>query len=144
MDSLRRNRASQFVLAPPKVEVGYDPSRVRGNPDAPVTIVGFPITSAPFAVARKKSSRPYSPKYGDKVKLAYRDFPLRQIHPHSLAASEASRCASEQGKFWHTTTFCFQFPTSSMLRFARSCPGHRTQRSAIPVLFEHRKVQVCG
>jgi protein-disulfide isomerase len=39
-------------------------------------------------------------KYGDKVSLSYRDFPLTQIHSQAEIAAEASRCALEQGKFW--------------------------------------------
>jgi protein-disulfide isomerase len=39
-------------------------------------------------------------KYGDKGSLAYRDFPLKQIHPQAEIAAEASRCAGEQGKYW--------------------------------------------
>src|SRR6267154_2270781 len=39
-------------------------------------------------------------KYGGRVKLAYLDFPLRDIHPLAQSAAEAARCAGEQGKFW--------------------------------------------
>ena len=39
-------------------------------------------------------------KYGDKVKVVFRDFPLEQLHPGSRKAHEAARCADEQGKFW--------------------------------------------
>jgi len=39
-------------------------------------------------------------KYEGKVRLSYRDFPLRQIHPQAQKADEAARCAAEQGKFW--------------------------------------------
>ena len=39
-------------------------------------------------------------KYRGRVKLAYMDFPLREIHPRAESAAEASRCAGEQGKFW--------------------------------------------
>jgi protein-disulfide isomerase len=34
------------------------------------------------------------------VRLAYRDYPLTQIHPRANKAAQASRCAAEQGKFW--------------------------------------------
>ena len=39
-------------------------------------------------------------KYNGRVKLAYLDFPLREIHPQAQTAAEAARCAGEQGKFW--------------------------------------------
>jgi protein-disulfide isomerase len=39
-------------------------------------------------------------KYQGKVRLGFRDFPLRQIHPQAQQAAEASRCAGDQGKFW--------------------------------------------
>src|SRR5258707_1285262 len=39
-------------------------------------------------------------KYSGRVKLAYLDFPLREIHPQAQRAAEAARCAGEQGKFW--------------------------------------------
>src|SRR5262249_22312939 len=39
-------------------------------------------------------------KYQGQVKLAYRDFPLRALHPQAQMAAEAGRCAGEHGKFW--------------------------------------------
>ena len=39
-------------------------------------------------------------KHQDTVALAFRDYPLSQIHPLAQGAAEASRCAGEQGKFW--------------------------------------------
>jgi len=39
-------------------------------------------------------------RYRGKVRLGFRDFPLRQIHARAELAAEASRCAGEQGKFW--------------------------------------------
>jgi len=34
------------------------------------------------------------------VKYLFFDFPLESIHKNALKASEASRCAGEQGKYW--------------------------------------------
>ena len=44
------------------------------------------------------------------MKLAYRDFPLSQIHGHAEQAAEASRCALTQGKYWemHDAMFADQ------------------------------------
>ena len=39
-------------------------------------------------------------KYSSKVKLAFLDFPLVQMHGDAEKAAEAARCAGEQGKFW--------------------------------------------
>ena len=39
-------------------------------------------------------------KYRGKVRLGFRDFPLRQIHPQAQQSAEAAHCARDQGKFW--------------------------------------------
>jgi protein-disulfide isomerase len=88
------------LLAPPKAQVAYDPARVRGNPKAPVMIVEFSDYECPFCRQVESTLKDLLARYGDRVSLAYRDFPLTPIHPRAELAAEASRCAGEQGKFW--------------------------------------------
>lgn len=38
--------------------------------------------------------------YKDRVRFIWKDFPLEQIHPNARGASNAARCAQDQGKFW--------------------------------------------
>ena len=50
-------------------------------------------------------------KYPGKVKVGYRDFPLKQLHPQAQLAAEASRCAGEQGKYWEYHDLLFASST---------------------------------
>jgi protein-disulfide isomerase len=88
------------LLAAPRVEVAFDPARVRGNPKAPVMIVEFSDYQCPYCHSVEPTVKDLLAKYGDKVSLSYRDFPLTTIHSQAMIAAEASRCALEQGKFW--------------------------------------------
>ena len=98
--SLRAQSNVAVYMSAPKVDVGYDPARVRGNPKAPVMIVEFSDYQCPYCHQAEPTVAAILAKYGDKVSLAYRDYPLRNIHDHAEIAAEASRCALEQGKFW--------------------------------------------
>ncbi len=100
MERLRKGANTAVLLQKPKLELAVDPARVKGNPDAPVTIVEFSDFECPFCQAAEPTVKQVMEKYGDRVRLAYRDLPLRQIHPQAQQAAEASRCAAEQGKFW--------------------------------------------
>ena len=99
-DSLRATTDVTVMLVPPSVNVSYDPARVRGNPDAPVTIVEFSDFQCPFCKSAESTLTEVLKKYSGRVKLAYLDFPLSEIHPKAQTAAEAARCAGEQGKFW--------------------------------------------
>lgn len=131
MEKLRRDAAVSVLLAPPKVEVGYDTSRVRGNPNAPVTIVEFSDFQCPFCRGSEETIKKVMAEYGDKVKVAYRDFPLRSAHPRAEAAAEASRCASEQGRYWEYHDLLFSAPAkldaASLLEHAKALQLNETQ-----------------
>jgi protein-disulfide isomerase len=99
-DSLRAKADVAILLRPPKVQVSYDPTRVRGNPKAPVTIVEFSDFQCPFCKKAQVTLKDLLTKYNGRVKLAYRDFPMRTLHPQSQMAAEAAGCAGQQGKFW--------------------------------------------
>ena len=99
-DSLRAKLDVAVLLRPPSVDVAYDPARVKGDPQAPVTIVEFSDFQCPFCKKTESTLNDLLTKYSGRVKLAYMDFPLREIHTQAQPAAEAARCAGEQGKFW--------------------------------------------
>ena len=99
-DSLCAKAEVIVLLRPPKVEIGHDAARVRGDAKAPVTIVEFADFQCPYCKSVQATLNGLLVKYQGRVKLAYRDFPLRALHPQAQMAAEAGRCASEHEKFW--------------------------------------------
>jgi predicted DsbA family dithiol-disulfide isomerase len=110
LNHLREQAGVSILLRPPKVEIGYDPARLRGNPLAPVIIIEFADFQCPFCRQAQSTLKALLSKYKGRVGLAYRDFPLRGIHAQGQLAAEASRCAGEQGKFWEYHDLLFANP----------------------------------
>src|SRR6266446_4375492 len=54
-DTLRANIDVAVLLPPPAVNVSYDPARVRGHPEAPVTVVEFSDFQCPFCKAAEST-----------------------------------------------------------------------------------------
>jgi protein-disulfide isomerase len=108
---LREKAGVALLIRPPAVDLAYDSARVRGAADAKVTIVEFSDFQCPFCRNVQPVLTGLLTKYAGRVKLAYRDFPLRQIHPLAQGAAEASRCATEQGKFWEYHDVLIANPT---------------------------------
>lgn len=76
---------------------------VRGNPNAPVTLVEYTDFQCPYCAVGYRIVRDRILKeYPDKVKWVYKSFPLRSIHPWAEPAAIAVECAKLQGndQFW--------------------------------------------
>ena len=100
LKNLRADSKVVVLLSAPRVEVAYDPARMHGSPKAPVMIVEFSDYQCPFCHSVEPTVAQVLAKYGDKVSLSYRDYPLTAIHSQAMISAVASRCALEQGKFW--------------------------------------------
>ena len=109
-DSLRASADVTVLLKQPRVEVAFDRGRLRGDPNAVVTIVEFADYQCPYCKQTEATLNDLLRKYPDQVKIAFRDFPLGSIHSYAEKAAEASRCAGKQGKFWeyHDALFASQ------------------------------------
>lgn len=86
-----------------------DDDAVKGDPNAPVTIVEWSDFECPFCARFYSQTLDQIEKnYIDtgKVKLVYRDFPL-SFHPNAQKAAEAAECAGDQGKFWEMHDLLF-------------------------------------
>ena len=107
---LRQSADVVVMLQPPRIQVGYDPARVRGEPGAAVTIIEFSDFQCPYCRKANGTLREILEKYKGNVRLAFRDFPLTQIHPQATRAAEAARCAAQQGQFWAYHDLLFAAP----------------------------------
>lgn len=91
-------------------EVDEENDHIRGKKDAPITLVEYSDFECPFCGRFAPTVEQVLEKYPDDVRIVYRHFPLRSIHPQAAPAAVASECAAEQGKFWefHDALFANQ------------------------------------
>lgn len=75
--------------------------------DAPVKIVEFSDFQCPYCEKVYPTIKALEAKYGSKISLEYRQYPL-SFHPNAQKAAEASECAGEQGKFWEMHDAMFE------------------------------------
>ncbi len=97
--------------APQIFTVSLDDDPVKGNPDAPVTVVEFSDFQCPFCSRFFEQTLPLlEENYIDtgKIKFVYKDLPLDSLHPNARSAHIAAECADEEGKFWEYHDVLFQ------------------------------------
>lgn len=81
------------------IEVGNAPT--MGGKDAKVTIIEYSDFQCPFCAKGADILKEIKKKYGNKVKIAFKNFPL-PFHNHAEQAAVAGLCANEQSSehFW--------------------------------------------
>jgi protein-disulfide isomerase len=79
---------------------------VRGNARTPV-ILEYGDYERPYSRQAFRAIEQVERELSGHVRLAFRHFPLTQIHPHALAASAAAEAAARQGRFWEMHELLF-------------------------------------
>ena len=122
---LRKAGASvQVLLEAPRYAVPVESTDPQlGNATAPITVVEFSDFQCPYCQRAAPTLRQLQEKYGDKVRVVWKDFPLTRIHPEAHKAAEAAHCAGDQGKYWayHDRLFANQqaLQVEALKRYAR-------------------------
>ncbi|MBF8187758.1 Na+/H+ antiporter NhaA [Nonomuraea sp. K274] len=105
------------VCAPPEAEpaeelpetltvpVGPD-DHVRGPADAKVTIVEYGDFECPYCGRLHPILEELRRTHPD-VRLVFRHFPLRTLHPRAASAAIVSEAAADEGRFWEMHTMLF-------------------------------------
>jgi len=98
----------QAAMAKQVVDIDLKGAPVKGNPDAPVTIVEFADFQCPYCANAQPLLKQVMDAYPGKVKLAFKHLPLMSIHPNARPAALVSVEAMEHGKFWEMHDLLFQ------------------------------------
>ena len=108
------SKAPGAAAAAPTIDADMDDliddDSIKGDKDAPVTIVEFSDYECPFCTRfYTQTYLQLKTKYIDtgKVKFVYRDFPLG-FHANAKKSAEAAECAVEQVKFFEMHDILFE------------------------------------
>jgi protein-disulfide isomerase len=96
---LRNQSNIMIALQPPQANVNLANSILKGSANAQVVLVEFADYQCPYCQKVHPDIDKLKAEFGDKLAIAFKDFPL-PMHPFAQKAAEAARCAGVQGKFW--------------------------------------------
>ncbi len=79
-----------------------DPDRdhIRGDPDAPLTLVEYGDYECPFCSRVTGSIDEVRDHFGAELRYVWRHFPLERAHPRAFDAARAAEAAGLQGKYF--------------------------------------------
>jgi len=124
---LTKNQPVEVYFKKPKsnIQVDLGDAPVTGGDNAKVTMVEFSDFQCPFCGRAAKTVIEVKKKYGNKIKIAFKQFPL-PMHKDAEPAAQASMCVYEQGhdKFWkfHDIAFANQdkLDTENLVKHAKA------------------------
>ncbi len=95
--------AQPFTLAVP---VGPS-DHVMGPEEARVTLVEYGDFECPICGQAYHALGMLLKHFAGRLRLVYRHYPLREVHPNAELAAEAAEAAGAQGKFWEMHALLF-------------------------------------
>lgn len=102
------------------VALGQSPQ--RGPATAPVTIVEFGDFECQFCARGHETVEKIRKRYGDKVRVVFKHYPL-PFHSHAFLAARGAMAAHAEGKFWEFHDRLYQtraqFDEEVLLQIAR-------------------------
>ena len=93
-----------------------------GPDDAPVTLVEYGDYECPYCGMAYPIVKALQRRMGKRLRFVYRNFPLKESHPHAQHAAEAAEGAGAQGRFWPMHDVLFErqeaLADDDLLRYA--------------------------
>lgn len=103
-----------------KVKPVASSDHIRGNAKAKITLVVYTDLECPFCKRFHPTAQELLKKYGDKIRVIYRHYPL-PFHQNAQKEAEASECIAELGgndAFWKYADAIFERTTATGTGFA--------------------------
>src|SRR6202165_3630414 len=97
------DRHGDFELTVPVSAIDH----LTGAEHAAVTVVEYADFECPNCKQAQSAVKLLLERFDGRVQVAFRNFPLEDVHPHALAAAEAAECAGGQGKDWPMPALLF-------------------------------------
>lgn len=109
----------------------------RGSKEkAPVNIVVFDDLECPFCARMHQAMFPaLLARYGDKVRVSYKDFPLTQIHPWAIHAAVDADCLADQSPnaYWNLVDYLHAHVDEIGLDTAAPAAKDKPHEKTLPV-----------
>lgn len=102
----RRSPGKIPASAPTRVEMSAA-DWAKGNIEAKVSLLEYSDFECPSCGQYYPVLKRLFGEFGDRVKFAYRHFPLPQ-HKHAKLAARAAEAAGQQGRFWEMHDLIFE------------------------------------
>jgi len=80
----------------------------QGPADAPVTLVEYGDYECPHCGRAYPIVKEVQRRLGSKLRFVFRNFPLKESHPHAQHAAEAAEAAATHGRFWEMHDILFE------------------------------------
>ena len=95
---------------------------VVGSESAPITLVEYGDFECPYCGEAYPIVKQVQKHFGERLRFVFRNFPLRELHPHAEEAAETAEFANANKKFWPMHDLLFEnqrrFNTKTFLALA--------------------------
>jgi protein-disulfide isomerase len=96
---------------------------IFGNVEAAVTVIEYGDFECPYCAGVAPILRELVEFSDGRVRLIFRNFPLFEVHPHSLTASLAAEAAATAGVFWPMHDLLFKHQSRLEEKYLRHYAG---------------------
>ena len=90
-----------------KIPVGPN-DHVQGDPAAKCTLVEYGDYECPHCGRAYPIVKRIQKHFGKRLKFVFRNFPLKESHPHAESAAETAEFGGAHGKFWEMHDLLFE------------------------------------